>query len=116
MLPFCMVIYFYFFLPVPDFYSVNLKKKISQNDAVIKWMKVEGILDQDFPDYITIQKGKKIDTICKAHNIADIKLNKDSNYLLIIGFYGHPESYGKAIVIPKKILNYEIEIDTNYVK
>lgn len=109
----CITVYFYFFLPVPNFHSLDLKKKIEQDDLIIKWVDVIGVLDQDFPDYISIQKGEQKDTICQSHNIADLRMREDT---IIIGFYGTPESYTEPITIPKEMLGYKIEIDTSFVK
>jgi hypothetical protein len=100
-----------FFPPIPKFHSINLKKEIKQNTTVIKWIGVTGILDQDFPDYITIRKGNLTDTICEAHNIADLII--DTNQI-IIGFYGSPRRYSRIIQIPEYILGYTIEVDTLY--
>ncbi len=91
----------------------EIKKEIQQEDVSLKWIDVIGTLDQDFPDYVSIQKGKQKDTICQSHNIVDLKMKED---IIIIGFYGTPESYTEPIHIPKEMLGYKIEIDTSFVK
>jgi hypothetical protein len=107
----CFIAYLYFFLPIPNFYSTNLKKEIKQNRTVIIWTSVTGILDQNFPDYIIIRKDNLIDTICKSHNIADLQMKNDT---IIIGFHGTPKIYNRYIIIPDEIYNYKIKINTDF--
>lgn len=89
----------------------EIKKEIQQEDVLLKWIGVIGILDQDFPDYITIQKGRQKDTLCESHNVADLKFE---NNQIMIGFYGSPQRYMKPIEIPNNVMGYEILIDTTY--
>lgn len=91
--------------------KMEIKKEIQQENILLKWVDVVGILDQDFPDYITIQKGKQEDTLCESHNVADLKFE---NNQITIGFYGSPQRYTKPIEIPDSIMGYEILIDTTY--
>lgn len=88
-------------------------KEIQQGDILLRWIDVVGTLDQDFPDYISIQKNEQTDTICKSHNIADLKMKEGT---IVIEFYGTPERYAEPIAIPKEVLGYKIDIDTSFVK
>ena len=74
----------------PRFHSFEIKKEIKHEDVVIQWIEVVGILDQNFPDIITIRKKKQIDTICRSHNIADINMIGNT---ITIGFFGTPEMW-----------------------
>ena len=91
----------------------SVKREIRQGDIFLKWVEIIGILDQNYPDYILIQKGKQADTICRSHNIADLRIRED---VIIVGFYGTPENYSESIIVPEKILGCKIEIDTSFVK
>lgn len=64
------------------------------------------------PDYITIQKQDKTDTLCIAHNVADLKFDGDK---IMIGFYGKPKRYTQEIQLPQTVMNYPVVIDTTYV-
>lgn len=108
-----LALYLYFFLPIPSFSEEEVVKKIEDGKVTIEWKRTIGVLDQNFPQIITIRSGQSIDTICESHNIADLKLNK---YNLIIGFYGHPVKYNNKVNLPVKALNYNIRVDTTYVK
>jgi hypothetical protein len=90
-----------------------IKKELKQGYISLKWIDVIGTLDQNFPDYISIQKGKQIEILCSSHNIADLRINKNT---ITIGFYGIPKKHTKPILVPKDVLEYEIKIDTNFVK
>ncbi len=63
------------------------------------------------PDYITIEKNGKIDTICRAENIVDLRLEKSK---ILIHFDGKPKRYGKAIKITSKAMDYDVIVDTNH--
>lgn len=91
----------------------EIKKEIHQQDVSLKWIDVIGTLDQDFPDYILVQRGEETDTICHSHNIADLLLRKDT---ITIGFYGTSKLYGEPVAIPEGILHFTIEIDTSFAK
>ena len=67
------------------------------------------------PDYITITKGKVVDTICIATNIAVVAKNPESA-VITIGFYGVPKFYTKTIQLPKTVFECKIAIDTTYKK
>lgn len=98
----------------PSFAPVEvIKKELKQGDISFKWIDVVGTLDQNFPDYISMQRGTQIEILCSSHNIADLRINKST---ITIGFYGIPKKYTKPILIPTKILEYEIKIDTNFIK
>lgn len=108
-----LALYLYFFLPVPSFSEEELVKKIEDGKVTIEWKRTTGVLDQNFPQIITVRNGQSIDTICESHNIADLKLNE---YNLIIGFYGQPVKYNNKLNLPKRILNYNVKVDTTYTK
>ena len=95
----------------PDFYEEKVIKEIRQEKVSLKWVEVIGILDQDFPDYVTIQVGKRKqkDTICFSHNIAEVKMQSDT---ITIAFYGPPTRYDELIAIPQKMGGFNIKIDT----
>jgi hypothetical protein len=106
------IIYFYFYLPIPNFIpKKEVLKKVEDKNITIEWNRQIGILDQKFPDYITMQRGKILYTVCKAHNIADININ-DGN--LVIGFYGNPKYNPQCFIIPEKIFEYKIIIDSSF--
>ncbi len=88
----------------------NIKKEIRQETVLLKWIDIIGTLDQDYPDYITIQIGKQKDTICQSHNIANLRVVQGNT--IIIEFYGPPQKYNELITIPEEMLGYKIEIDT----
>lgn len=67
------------------------------------------------PDYITVSRGKIIDTICISTNIAVVTKNPDSA-VITIGFYGIPKFYTNTIQIPESVFEYKIAIDTSYKK
>jgi len=92
--------------------EVRVKKEIKQGEVIIKWVEVIGILDQNFPDIITIQKNKQIDTICKSHNIADVNIIVNT---IKMGFFGTPEIWYEPITLPMEIMGYKIEIDTSFI-
>lgn len=99
-------------LPVPSFEpEKRMKKKISHNGVVVEWNGLIGNLSQNFPDIITLQSGSRIDTICRAHNIAELLME---NELIKIGFYGTPHLFLEKISVPKEISGYTIEVDTSY--
>lgn len=108
-----IICYLYFFLPVPDFVDKEIVKEINIGKGTVVWGKINGILDQNFPDYIIIKEGNRIDTVCQSHNIAHIKTQGDS---LKIGFYGKPMLYNEEIVFPQKMLGYYVKIDTTVTK
>ncbi len=83
-------------------------KEIKQENSVIKWIDVIGTLDQDFPDYIIVEKNNIKDTICKAHNIVEIKLNNDT---IIISFDGQPKEYSTPINIKENSLGYKVKVN-----
>jgi hypothetical protein len=107
----CILLYFFF--PVPKFYSVNLIKKIENAKTFVEWKSVTGILDQNFPDFITIRKENIVDTICRSHNIADLNF---INNQIIIAFYGKPQQYENAFLIPDQVMGYKIITDTTYIR
>ena len=83
-------------------------KEIKQENSVIKWIDVIGTLDQDFPDYIIVEKNNIKDTICKAHNILEIKLNNDT---IIISFDRQPKEYSTSINIKENALGYKVKVN-----
>ena len=83
-------------------------KEIKQENSVIKWIDVIGTLDQDFRDYIIVEKNNIKDTICKAHNIVEIKLNNDT---IIISFDGQPKEYSTPINIKENSLGYKVKVN-----
>lgn len=87
-------------------------KEIQEGDVTLKWVKLVGTLDQNFPEYISTQKGNQVDTLCESHNIADLKIQGDT---LVVGFYGTPQQYMESIRIPNEILSYRIVVDTSFV-
>ena len=90
----------------PKFYEEKIIKEIRQNNVSVKWVEVIGILDQNFPDYISIYQKNIMDTIiCKSHNIADLQMKNDT---IIIDFYGTPILYDSIVAIPKEIFNFKI--------
>ena len=87
-----------------------VNKEIQQGSISVKWVDLIGIMDQDYPDLITIRANKQTDTICSAHNITDIAFAQCDTILVI--FSGTPLKYGKPIYIPNSKFGYRIIIDT----
>lgn len=88
--------------------KTKIIKEIKQENSTIKWIDVVGTLDQDFPDYIIVEKNDIKDTICKAHNIVELKLNKDT---IIISFDGQPKEYSIPIGIKENTLGYKVKVN-----
>jgi hypothetical protein len=64
----------------------------------------------DSPMFLIVQKGFKIDTICRTSNITDFDLDKDT---LKLSFYGLPKLYNEEIVLKERVFNQiTIVIDT----
>lgn len=106
-------IVFLFLSCFPSFVTEETKKEIKQDALLLKWIDVIGILDQNYPNYITIQVGEQKDTICRAHNIANLETQGE---VIIIDFFGTPKRYNEPITIPEEMLGYKIEIDTTLCK
>jgi hypothetical protein len=107
-----IIIYFYLFFPVPDFSLDRLyKKELEDSNIKLKWFFYSSSYTET-PDYITIESDNQIDTICIANNIANLQIKNDT---IIIDFYGQPKVYNNNIIIPSKILNYNIKITTDCV-
>ncbi|RFM36443.1 hypothetical protein [Chitinophaga silvisoli] len=85
-------------------------KEISSNSIKLKWF-FYSTVSSETPDYITIQKGSQIDTICIANNVADLKFQND---IITIGFYGNPQKYTVPIEISQQVMSYEVIIDTTF--
>ena len=88
--------------------KTKIIKEIKQENSTIKWIDVVGTLDQDFPDYIIVEKNNIKDTICKAHNIVGLKLNNDT---IIISFDGQPKEYSTPIGIKENTLGYKVKVN-----
>lgn len=109
------IVYFYFFLPVPSFEIGNERlyiKEVQNNDVKLDWFFYSAAYSES-PDYITVNQGGTIDTICTASNIAGLRLDADK---IMLGFYGSPQLYGEPIEVPTKVMGYKVLIDTNYVR
>jgi len=90
------------------------KHEINSNNVKIEWYELNGILDQEFPDYIIATQEYKIDTICISTNIANFKLTNDTIH---IGFYGQPKRFGKVSIVKlKTFLGLKVCIDTTYIR
>ena len=85
----------------------EVKEELNHEKTSIKWIKVVGILDQNYPDYIIMEKDNLIDTICEAHNISGLNLKKDT---VIITFDGHPKRYANPINAKEEALGLKIKI------
>ena len=88
--------------------KTKIIKEIKQENSTIKWIDVVGTLDQDFPDYIIVEKNDIKDTIYKAHNIVGLKLNNDT---IIISFDGQPKEYSIPIGIKENTLGYKVKVN-----
>ena len=105
----CLVTMIIIYSCFPSFEpKTKIIKEIKQENSVIKWIDVIGTLDQDFPDYIIVEKNDIKDTICKAHNIVELKLNKDT---IIISFDGQPKEYSIPIGIKENTLGYKVKVN-----
>jgi hypothetical protein len=63
-------------------------------------------------DHITVSDGKRVDTICRTANIADIEILQNQN--LVIGFYGKPEVYSSPALLNNSIIKFDI--DSTYIQ
>jgi hypothetical protein len=107
-----IITYFYFFLPIPSFELERLYlKEIKDSNLTIGWFFYSSAFAES-PDYITLEVGNNIDTICIANNIADLKYENDT---IIICFYGYPQRYSKHIEVPDRLMGYEIIVDSTYI-
>lgn len=98
---------------VPDFApEISLKKTLSADGADIEWYHVRGILDQNFPEYIVIKRGSQTDTLCRAHNIADICV---SDHIVTVGFYGQPKKFNYVAHLPDSMMRFKIVQDSCYI-
>lgn len=98
-------------LPVPDLTPPkNVIKTVSTNGNQIEWFSLSSAY-AEVPDYITISNGKNVDTICRATNIADIKVLRNQN--LMIGFYGKPKMYNGPAWLNNSIIKFDI--DSTYI-
>ncbi len=99
----------------PSFESTS-KDKLFLKEINVESVKLEwffySTVSFETPDYITIEKERKLDTICVSNNIADLKLEDNK---IKIAFYGSPEKNMKSISIPSNKMGYIILIDTSYI-
>lgn len=86
-------------------------KEINVAPIKLKWF-FYSTVSSETPDYITIEKESKTDTICIANNVADLKLDGSK---IVIGFYGSPQKYMEAIQLPTAVMGYKIVTDTSYI-
>ena len=102
-------------IPFPSFRpEVTVFKSIEFKKVLFEWHKARGIMDQNYPDYISATNNKHLDTICKSTNIAELKkVGKDS---ILIGFYGIPKWEDDVIEIPVKYMYFNIIVDTLFKK
>jgi hypothetical protein len=63
-------------------------------------------------NYITVRRNIRMDTLCVADNIADVK---SDGIKFIIGFYGVPKLNMNEINVPTNIFGYTVTVDTTYV-
>jgi hypothetical protein len=99
-------------LPVPDMTPPKtVIKAVAVNGSQIEWFSLSSAY-AEVPDYITISNGKIVDTICRATNIADIKVLQNQN--LIIGFYGSPKMYDGSALLKGSVIKFDI--DSTYVR
>ena len=107
-----LAIFIYGCLPVPDMTPPkDVIKTVSVNGSKIEWFSMSSAYAQ-VADYITVSDGKSVDTICRATNIADIKLSQNHN--LIIGFYGKPEMYNSPALLKRSVVKFEV--DSTYIR
>jgi len=85
-------------------------KKIQYKGICIEWYKMNGILDQTFPNGVILIEDSKTDTICNAYNIANVDVIGDT---ITLWFYGDPHFLN---TIPQEINKYQIKVDTVYEK
>ena len=90
----------------------NVLKSIKIGQSEVEWISLSSAY-AEVPDCITIGNGKRMDTICKSNNIADIK--DLGNNTILIGFYGNPKQHNELIELPQKALAFYIVVDTTYV-
>ena len=93
----------------------KLYTKLIQTSSV----KVESYFHSNYsnvsPYYVVITSGRFTDTICVLDNLKDVHLGVDSSYILICA-YGFPSINGKRVSIDHEVMDYSIQIDSNYVR
>jgi hypothetical protein len=85
-------------------------KRIKTSDVELDWY-YHSLISNTTPYYVTLKRNDVLDTICVAHNIADVNI-VDSTVML--GFYGSPSVYSKSAKVKITSLNYSIKADTSY--
>jgi hypothetical protein len=99
---------------VPSFApEIVVEKKLELDGAEIEWCRLLGIMDQNFPGYVTIKRGAQTDTVCQSHNIADISAK---GHVITVGFYGSPVKYESPIQLSGHVMGFQIVLDTSFVK
>lgn len=86
-------------------------KEINQRKIHLSWF-FYSTVSTVTPDYITIQKEGRTDTICIASNVADLKFD---GHKIVIEFYGAPNRYAKTIKLPETTIGYPVIVDTTEV-
>jgi hypothetical protein len=98
---------------VPDMAPPKtIMKSVKVDDVEVEWYSRSSAY-VDVPDIVAITKGNRTDTICRASNVADLKII--GNDTILVGFYGKPKQPVDIIQLPQKVLNFNIVTDTTYV-
>ena len=98
---------------VPDMTPPKtIRKSVKVDGVEVEWYSRSSAY-VDVPDIVTITKGNHTDTICRASNVADVKII--DNNTIVVGFYGKPKQSIDIIQLPQKVLNFNIVADTTYV-
>ena len=86
-------------------------KRIETPAAKVEWY-FESLITSTTPDVITLEKGGRSDTICRAQNVKDVQLMDTT---LLIQFYGTPRLYGRNVVVPQVLDGISIKVDPDHV-
>ncbi len=90
-------------------------KRIQASSIKIDWFHYSHITSIS-PDYVLIQKGQVIDTICFADRVDDVNITIDDSVTIKLLFSSTPTRYGKKIEIKDNYLGYKVTVDTTGTK
>jgi len=81
---------------------------IETDSIVIEWY-FHSLITSTTPDIVTLEREARLDTICRASNIKNVRLINDR---ILLDFYGSPRCYNRDVTIPVSVLGTVILVDT----
>jgi hypothetical protein len=85
-------------------------KSEKKGDIQLDWF-FYSLVGNTTQDYVTLTKGAKIDTLCFAGNVADVRFAGGDTVL--IGFHGHPKKYADPVKINSTTF-CQLIVDANF--